>query len=61
MVQARLGTQVGSRALDTYGHLRPDADKQTRNILNEALTGLQKGGSRLGVLETTQPSCVLNA
>ncbi len=31
----------------------PNADELTRNILNEALTGLLKGDSKLGVLEKT--------
>jgi hypothetical protein len=35
--------------LDTNGHLWPDADEQTR-IVNDALTGLRKGDSRLRVL-----------
>jgi hypothetical protein len=34
----RLGHKSGKETLDTYGHLWPDADEQTRNILNEALT-----------------------
>ena len=34
-------------------YLGPDADEQTRNILNEALTGLRKAGSKLRVLDDT--------
>ena len=41
-VQARLGHKSAQETLDTYGHLWPDADEQTRNILNEALVGLRK-------------------
>ena len=42
-VQARLGHKSALETLDTYGHMWPDADEQTRNILNEALVGLRKG------------------
>jgi hypothetical protein len=42
-----------TETLDTYGHLWPDADEQTRNILNEALTGLRKADSKFGVLDKT--------
>ena len=52
LVQARLGHKSATETLDTYGHLWPDADEQTRNILNEALTGLRQGDSTLRVLET---------
>lgn len=52
LVQARLGHKSATETLDTYGHLWPDADEQTRNILNEALTGLRQGDSKLRVLET---------
>ena len=41
-VQARLGHKSAQETLDTYGHLWPDADEQTRNILNDALVGLRK-------------------
>ena len=52
LLQARLGHKSATETLDTYGHLWPDADEQTRNILNEALTGLRQGDSKLRVLET---------
>ncbi len=48
-VQARLGHKSATETLDTYGHLWPDADEQTRNILNESLIGLRKADSKLGV------------
>jgi integrase len=40
-VQSRLGHKSAVETLDTYGHLWPDADEQTRNILNEALADLR--------------------
>ena len=49
-VQARLGHKSAQETLDTYGHLWPDADEQTRNILNEALVGLRRGHDGLKVL-----------
>lgn len=52
-VQARLGHKSATETLDTYGHLWPDADEQTRNILNEALTGLRKEARALGVMDET--------
>jgi len=52
-VQARLGHKSATETLDTYGHLWPDADEQTRNILNESLTGLRHGYGIAGVLERT--------
>ncbi len=51
LVQARLGHKSATETLDTYGHLWPDADEQTRNILNEALTGLRQVDSKLRVLK----------
>jgi integrase len=53
LVQARLGHKSATETLDTYGHLWPDSDEQTRNILNEALLGLRKGDSKLRVLDKT--------
>jgi integrase len=53
LVQARLGYKSATETLDTYGHFWPDADEQTRNILNEALTGLRQGDSKLRVLDKT--------
>jgi integrase len=53
LVQARLGHKSATETLDTYGHLWPDADEQTRNILNEALTGLRKADTTFGVLDQT--------
>jgi hypothetical protein len=32
-------------------HLNSNADEQTRNILNEALSGLRQGDSKFRVLE----------
>lgn len=52
-VQARLGHKSASETLDTYSHLWPDDDEQTRNILNEALTDLRKADSKFGVLDKT--------
>jgi len=52
-VQARLGHKSALETLDTYGHLWPDADEQTRNILNEALAQLRKDGNKLRVLSDT--------
>ncbi len=52
-VQARLDHKSATETLDSYGHLWPDADEQTRNILNEALIGLRKGDSKLRVLSET--------
>jgi hypothetical protein len=48
-----IGYKRATDTLDTYGHLRPDPDKQTRNIVNEALTGLRQGDSKLRALETS--------
>jgi integrase len=53
LVQARLGHKSATETLDTYGHLWPDADEQTRNILNESLLGLRKANSKLRVLGDT--------
>jgi integrase len=52
-VQARLGHKRATETLDTYGNLWPDADEQTRVILNEALTGLREGDRMSTVLERT--------
>lgn len=42
--QSAIGIAASAtETLDTYGHLWPDAGEQTRNILNEALTGLRQG------------------
>jgi integrase len=51
LVQARLGHKSATETLDTYGHLWPDADEQTRNILNDAMSGLRKADSKLRVLD----------
>ena len=51
LVQARLGHKSATETLDTYGHLWPDADEQTRNILNNALTTLRKPDGQLRVLD----------
>jgi hypothetical protein len=48
-----VGHKSATETLDTYGHLWPDADEQTRNILNEALIGLRKPDSMLSVLVKT--------
>jgi integrase len=52
-VQARLGHKSAQETLDRYSHLWPDADEQTRNILNQALTGLRMADSKFGVLDKT--------
>ena len=49
-VQARLGHKSATETLDTYGHLWPDADEQTRNILNEALVRLRRADGRFSVV-----------
>lgn len=48
LVQARLGHKSAQETLDTYGHLWPDSDEQTRSILNDALFGLRKADARVG-------------
>jgi integrase len=36
-VQHRMGHSSASITLDTYGHLRPDADDRTREAVEDAL------------------------
>lgn len=36
-VQARLGHKSAMKTLDTYGHLWPDSEGQTRRTVDEAL------------------------
>jgi integrase len=40
VVQARLGHKSAMETLDTYGHLWPDSEDQTRKAVDEALGGL---------------------
>jgi integrase len=39
-IQARLGHKSALETLDTYGHLWPDSEDQTRKAVDEALGGL---------------------
>jgi integrase len=39
-VQKRLGHQSAMETLDTYGHLWPDSDDETRNAVDHVLVGL---------------------
>lgn len=43
-VQKRLGHQSAMEALDTYGHLWPDSDDETRNAVDHVLAGLTAVG-----------------
>jgi integrase len=52
-VQAHLGHKSAQETLDTYSHLWPDVDEQTRTILNDALVSLKKSNTRLRVLDKT--------
>ena len=42
LVQARLGHKWATETWDTYGHLWPDHEERTRNILAVALVVLRK-------------------
>ena len=46
-VQARLGHASAVTTLDTYGHLFPDADDRTRDLLDAALQSLGQASSEL--------------
>ena len=39
-VQRRLGHQSAMETLDTYGHLWPDSDDETRNAVDLVLAGV---------------------
>lgn len=39
-VQTRLGHQSAMETLDTYGHLWPDSDDETRNAVDHVLSGM---------------------
>ena len=43
-VQRRLGHQSAMETLDTYGHLWPDSDDETRNAVDLVLGGIAKAG-----------------
>jgi integrase len=43
-VQRRLGHQSAMETLDTYGHLWPDSDDETRNAVDLVLAGVAKTG-----------------
>jgi len=43
-VQKRLGHQSAMETLDTYGHLWPDSDDETRNAVDQVLAGLTAVG-----------------
>jgi integrase len=43
-VQKRLGHQSAMETLDTYGHLWPDSDDETRNAVDDVLAGLTAVG-----------------
>ncbi len=50
-VQRRLGHQSAMETLDTYGHLWPDSEDETRNAVDGVLAGVtDKGSSRDGRL-----------
>jgi integrase len=53
LVQARLGHKSAQETLDTYGHLWPDSDEQTRSILNEALFALRKSDTKTHSITAT--------
>lgn len=43
-VQKRLGHQSAMETLDTYGHLWPDSDDETRDAVDHVLAGLTAAG-----------------
>ena len=43
-VQKRLGHQSAMETLDTYGHLWPDSDDETRQAVDHVLSGLTATG-----------------
>jgi integrase len=43
-VQKRLGHQSAMETLDTYGHLWPDSDDETRNAVDQVLVALTAFG-----------------
>jgi integrase len=43
-VQRRLGHQSAMETLDTYGHLWPDSDDETRNAVDLVLAGVSRTG-----------------
>jgi integrase len=43
-VQTRLGHQSAMETLDTYGHLWPDSDDETRNAVDHVLAQLSSAG-----------------
>jgi integrase len=43
-VQRRLGHQSATETLDTYGHLWPDSDDETRNAVDLVLAGVARAG-----------------
>lgn len=43
-VQRRLGHQSAMETLDTYGHLWPDSDDETRDAVDHVLAGLSAAG-----------------
>ena len=42
-VQHRLGHQSATETLDTYGHLWPDSDDETRAAVDHVLAGVAVG------------------
>ena len=46
-VQRRLGHQSAMETLDTYGHLWPDSDDETRAAVDHVLAGIDERRSRL--------------
>ena len=42
-IQSRLGHQSAVETLDTYGHLWPDSDDETRDAVDHVLVGLAVG------------------
>lgn len=47
VVQRRLGHQSAMETLDTYGHLWPDSDDETRNAVDLVLSDMTTAGSTL--------------
>jgi len=49
-VQRRLGHQSARETLDTYGHLWPDSDDETRNAVDQVLAGVTATSERPGAI-----------
>lgn len=44
VIQRRLGHQSAVETLDTYGHLWPDSDDETRDAVDHVLAGISLAG-----------------